>query len=197
MPRDAKERRPLEIVVDTPKGSRNKYKHDERRDVFVLHKLLPDGLPFPFDFGFVPGTRGDDGDALDVLVIHAEATFTGCRIPVRVLGVLEAEQTETTGETVRNDRLVAVPETDKLRPRERTLDDLPGGLLDAIERFFVEYNRAEGRRFVVLGRRGPDEADRLLAAGRRAGRRPAARKVRPIRKRNPDANAGRASGRRP
>lgn len=149
-------------------GSRNKYKHDERRDVFVLHKLLPAGLPFPFDFGFVPGTRGDDGDALDVLVIHAEATFAGCRIPVRVLGVLRAEQTEKNGETIRNDRLVTVPETEKIRPRERTLDDLPAGLLDAIERFFVSYNEAEGRRFRVLGRDGPDEAARLLAAGRRA-----------------------------
>jgi inorganic pyrophosphatase len=159
---------PLEIVVDTPKGSRNKYKHDERRDVFVLHKLLPEGLPFPFDFGFVPGTRGEDGDALDVLVIHAEATFVGCRIPVRVLGVLQAEQTEKSGETVRNDRVVAVPETEKIRPRERRLEDLPAGLLDAIERFFVTYNEAEGRRFRVLGRGGPAEATRLVAEGRSA-----------------------------
>ena len=182
-----KDRRPLEVVVDTPKGSRNKYKHDERRDVFVLHKLLPVGLPFPFDFGFVPGTRGDDGDALDVLVVHAEATFVGCVIPVRVLGVLRAEQTETSGETIRNDRLVAVPETEKIRPREHTLEDLPAGLLDSIEEFFVTYNAAEGRRFVVLGRGDAGEAARLIADGRSAARKRGARK---------DRGRPRAGGRR-
>lgn len=177
-PRGTKSGMPLEVVIDTPKGSRNKYKHDERRDVFVLHKLLPAGLPFPFDFGFVPGTRGDDGDALDVLVVHAEATFAGCRIPVRVLGVLRAEQTEKSGETIRNDRIVAVPETEKIRPREHGLDDLPAGLLDSIEEFFVTYNAAEGRRFVVLGRGSADEAARLIAAGRTAARKRSVRKDR-------------------
>jgi len=157
---------PIEIVVDTPKGSRSKYKFDEERGVFVLHKLLPAGATFPFDFGFVPGTRGEDGDAIDVIVLVEEPTFCGCRIPVRILGAIEAEQTEKGGKTIRNDRLVATPETEKIHPEARSLEDLPRGLLDQIEHFFVSYNEAEGRRFVIRARRGPAAARALIARSR-------------------------------
>src|SRR4051794_38312894 len=129
MPDTPNDSRRVEIIVETPKGSRNKYKYDEQRDVFLLHKLLPAGASFPFDFGFVPGTLGDDGDAVDVLVLGDEATFTGCRVTVRLLGVIEAEQTET-GVTIRNDRLIATAETPKIHPRERSLDDVRPGVLD-------------------------------------------------------------------
>jgi len=156
----------VEVVVDTPRGSRNKYKHDEARDLYLLHKVLPAGMAFPFDFGYVPGTRGDDGDALDVLVIGEERTFVGCRIPVRLLGVIRAEQTEK-GETIRNDRLIATAETEKIHPEARSLDDLPRGLIDQVELFFSAYNRAEGRTFVPTGRGGPEDAARLVAEGRR------------------------------
>ncbi len=159
----------VEVVVDTPRGSRNKYKHDEARDLYLLHKVLPAGMAFPFDFGYVAGTLGDDGDALDVLVIGETPTFVGCRIPVRLLGVIRAEQTEK-GETIRNDRLVATAETEKIHPEARSLDDLARGLVDQIEMFFVAYNRAEGRTFVPTGRGGPEEAARLLTEGRRRKR---------------------------
>jgi inorganic pyrophosphatase len=163
----------IEVVIDTPKGSRNKYKLDEARGVFLLHKLLPLGDAFPFDFGYVPGTRGDDGDALDVLVLGEEPSFTGCHVTVRLLGVIAAEQREKGRPALRNDRLIAVPETDKIRPVERSLGDLRPRVLDQIEHFFAAYNRAEGREFVVLERGGPRVAARLVAEGRqrhRAGR---------------------------
>ena len=165
----------VNVVVDTPAGSRNKFKFDERLGIFRLHKLLPVGAAFPFDFGFIPGTRGDDGDALDVLIIGQERTFTGCLVTVKLLGVIEAEQTEK-GETIRNDRLIGTPETEKIRPELKSLGDLSTRLLDQIEHFFIAYNRAEGREFVPLGRRGPRSAERMTEEGirrhRSSSRRP-------------------------
>ena len=159
---------PVEVVIETPAGSRNKYLHDEDRGIFRLHKLLPMGATFPFDFGFVPETLAEDGDPVDVLVLSAEPLFPGCRVDVRLLGVIEAEQSEKGGKTIRNDRLIGVPETKKIRPRERTLADLPVAVLDQLEHFFVSYNRAEGRSFTPLARRGPEVALRLLEEARRA-----------------------------
>jgi inorganic pyrophosphatase len=97
------------VVVDTPKGSRNKYKLDERDGQWRLSKVLPQGMSFPYDFGFVPSTRGEDGDPVDVLILADEPSFPGCVVAARLIGVLEAEQTEGR-KTVRNDRLVAVVE---------------------------------------------------------------------------------------
>ncbi len=156
----------VNVVVDTPKGSRNKFKYDEELGLFRLSKVLPLGSSFPYDFGFVPSTRGGDGDPLDVLVLTDEGTFCGCVLGVRLLGVLEAEQTEK-GETVRNDRLIGVVETPYNKPEVRSLLEVAGTRLDDLEHFFVSYNRAEGRQFRPLGRRGPEEAERLLRAGER------------------------------
>jgi inorganic pyrophosphatase len=100
----------LNVVVDTPKGHRNKYKYDETQGLWRLSKVLPLGASFPFDFGFVPSTRGEDGDPVDVLVLLDEPSFPGCIVPARLIGILEAEQTQE-GKTIRNDRLVAVVET--------------------------------------------------------------------------------------
>ncbi|HET9300900.1 MAG TPA: inorganic diphosphatase, partial [Candidatus Polarisedimenticolaceae bacterium] len=159
---------PVEVVIETPAGSRNKYLHDEDRGIFRLHKLLPLGTTFPFDFGFVPETLAEDGDPVDVLVLSAEPLFPGCRVDVRLLGVIEARQSEKGGKTIRNDRLIGVPETKKIRPRARTLGDLPEAVLDQLEHFFVSYNRAEGRTFMPLARRGPEVALRLVGKARRA-----------------------------
>src|SRR5947209_2197127 len=97
----------LYVVIETPKGSRNKYAFDEMKGLYKLKKVLPLGTLFPFDFGFVPSTLGDDGDPLDVLLLMDEPVFPGCLVAARLLGVIEAEQTED-GETERNDRLIAV-----------------------------------------------------------------------------------------
>lgn len=160
-------------IIDTPRGSRNKYKYDETIGLFRLSKVLPLGSMFPFDFGFIPSTRGADGDAVDVLVLLEEPAFVGCLVSARLIGVLEAEQTEQ-GKTVRNDRLIAVLETPYNPPQVHALDELGKQRLDEIEHFFVSYNRMEGREFRPGGRRGPERAEQLLREGMRQFDRPRA-----------------------
>jgi inorganic pyrophosphatase len=160
----------LNVVVDTPKGSRNKYKFDEQHGQWRLSKVLPQGMSFPYDFGFIPSTRGEDGDPLDVLLLMDEPAFPGCVVPARLIGVLEAEQTEG-GKTVRNDRLVAVVETPYNPVEFRSLEQVSRQRLDEVEHFFISYNQMEGRKFKPLARHGADRAQELLeAATRDAGR---------------------------
>src|SRR5262245_15731295 len=151
----------VNVVVDTPRGSRNKYKLDEQSGQWRLSKVLPQGVAFPYDFGFIPSTRGEDGDPVDVLLLADEPAFPGCVVSARLIGVLEAEQTEG-GKTVRNDRLIAAVET-RYNPAEyRSLDDVSRPRLDEIEHFFVSYNKMEGRQFRPLARRGGDRGQQLL-----------------------------------
>ena len=81
----------VSVIVDTPKGSRNKYKWDEKLGLFKLGHVLSVGASFPYNFGFIPGTRGEDGDALDVLVLMDDPAFVGCLVPSRLIGVIEAK----------------------------------------------------------------------------------------------------------
>jgi len=154
----------VRVVVDTPKGSRNKYKYDEIMGLYRLSKVLPLGIAFPYDFGFIPSTRAEDGDPLDVLLLGEEALFPGCLATVRLVGVIQAEQTEH-GKTFRNDRLVGAIETPVNRPEIQTLNELRTERLDEIEHFFIAYNHLEGRHFKPIGRHGPAMAEELLAAG--------------------------------
>jgi inorganic pyrophosphatase len=153
----------LAVVVDTPRGSRNKYKYDEKLGLFRLSRVLPIGMSFPYDFGSVPRTRAADGDALDVLILTEEPTFVGCLVTVRLLGVLRATQKEK-GKSIRNDRLIAIPETPVNRPAVRDLRQLDRDRLEQVEQFFVSYNRAQGREFVPGQRLGRREAYRLADA---------------------------------
>src|SRR5438067_2149875 len=155
----------VNVVIDTPRDSRCKYRYDEKAHVFRLGKLLPLGARFPYAFGFVPGTLGEDGDPLDVLVILDEPLFVGCVAPVRLIGVLQAEQTEKSGETVRNDRLIGVVETSYNPPEFRSLDELSEQAIAEIEHFFTSYNEMEGRQFKPTGKQGPAQAKRLLEKG--------------------------------
>jgi inorganic pyrophosphatase len=153
----------LNVIVDTPKGSRNKYKYDEEHGLWRLSKVLPLGASFPYDFGFLPSTRGEDGDPVDVLVLLDEPAFPGCVVPARLIGVLEAEQTQD-GKTVRNDRLVAVIETPYNPPLFQSLEELSPQWLHEVEHFFVAYNQVEGRQFKPLGRHGPARAQHVVEA---------------------------------
>ncbi len=161
----------LNVVVDTPKGCRNKYKFDGQHGQWRLSKVLPQGMSFPYDFGFIPSTRSEDGDPLDILLLMDEPAFPGCVVPARLIGVLEAEQTED-GKTVRNDRLVAVVETPYNPAEFQSLEEVSRQRLDEVEYFFVAYNHMEGRQFKLLGRQGADRAQELLKeAIRDTGRR--------------------------
>lgn len=152
----------LNVVVDTPKGSRNKYKFDEKHGQWRLSKVLPQGMYFPYDFGFIPSTRGEDGDPVDVLLLADEPAVVGCVAPARLIGVIEAEQTEG-GKTIRNDRLIAVVETPYNPAEYRSLDEVSRQRLDEIEHFFIAYNQMEGRQFKPIRRHGPKRAQQFLA----------------------------------
>lgn len=152
----------INVVIDTPKGSRNKYKYDEALGLFRLSRILPAGMQFPYDFGSVPRTCADDGDALDVLVLMDTPTFAGCLVEVHLVGVLRARQKEKR-RTIRNDRLIAVVETPVNRPNMHGIDEVGDDRLSEIEHFFVAYNHAQGREFTPTGRLGPQAAERLLA----------------------------------
>lgn len=154
----------LNAIVDTPKGSRNKFKFDEGKGRFKLAGTLPLGNSFPFDFGFIPSTLGEDGDALDVLILMDEPAFTGCLVPSKLIGVIEANQTEA-GETSRNDRLIAIAADSRNYSHIRFLGDLNSNVVDEIEHFFVSYNDSKGKRFEVLRRSGPDRARSLIEQG--------------------------------
>jgi inorganic pyrophosphatase len=151
----------INVVIDTPKGSRNKYKYDEALGLFRLSRVLPAGMSFPYDFGSVPRTRAEDGDALDVLVLADAPTFPGCLVTVELLGVLRARQKEK-GKTLRNDRLIAIVETPVNAPQIHDINELDADRLRDIEHFFISYNRAQGREFVPEGRLGHAAAERIL-----------------------------------
>jgi inorganic pyrophosphatase len=151
----------VHCVIETPMGSRNKFKFDEEIGSYALSGVLPQGMMFPHAFGFIPGTKAADGDPEDVLVIMDLPVFTGCVVPSRLIGVIEAEQTED-GETDRNDRLLAVAAHSKDYSDVNSLQDLNGTMLKEIEQFFVNYNKEKGKKFRVLGRKGPQEAMKLL-----------------------------------
>ena len=151
----------LNVIVETPKGHRNKLKYDEKRRLFRLAKVLPAGAVFPFDFGFVPSTKGGDGDPLDVLLLMDEPVTPGCLVFARLVGVIEAEQTEG-GKTKRNDRLIAVAIESTTHTGVESLDDVGEPLLEQIEHFFASYHAIEGHTFEPIGRHGPDRAEKLV-----------------------------------
>lgn len=155
----------LNVIIETPKGSRNKFNFDDELKLFKLGGVLPAGAVFPFDFGFVPSTLGGDGDPLDILVLMDEPAFTGCLVRVRLVGVIEAEQTERDGETTRNDRLIGVASESRLHKKVRSLSGLNENTLEEIEHFFVSYNEIKGKEFKPLGRFGPVRALKTVEEG--------------------------------
>jgi inorganic pyrophosphatase len=161
----------LLVVIETPKGSQNKFVFEPGLGAFTLGGVLPAGAIFPFDFGFVPSTLGDDGDPLDVLVLMDAPAFPGCVVPARLIGVIEAEQTENQ-KTERNDRLLAVAAKSVTHRSIQDLADLNEDLVAQIEHFFVSYNAAKGKTFRSTGRSGSARATALIKQGiKRAKRR--------------------------
>jgi inorganic pyrophosphatase len=148
-------------VVETPKHGHNKFKYDVKTGLFKLAKVLPEGMNFPFDFGFIPGTMGGDGDPLDVLILMDEPAFVGCYLTVRLVGVIEATQ-EEKGKKEKNDRLVAVATESRLHKGIKHLTDLNPNFVEEIERFFIAYNEAGGKKFTVDNCGGTRRAAELL-----------------------------------
>jgi inorganic pyrophosphatase len=152
----------MDIIIETPRNSPVKYKYEPDLEGFRMLKALSPGLVFPYDFGFIPGTKGEDGDPLDVLVISEFPSFPGCVIDCRIIGCLQAEQTKKD-QMLRNDRFLAVPEFSIQYEQVNTLDDLSAKTIDAVEIFFTTYLAAEGKKTKWLQRLGAKKATQLLA----------------------------------
>ena len=157
-------KRQCKAIIETPKGRRNKFDYDPEFRMFELGGLLPEGMAFPFDFGFIPSTLADDGDPLDVMVLMDEPAHVGCMLDVRIIGVIEAQQTEK-GKTTQNDRVMGVAIHSYNHNHIHSVDDVEKTLLDQVEDFFVAYNKVRGKKFKVQGRHGPKRAAQLIDAG--------------------------------
>ncbi|HEY4130890.1 MAG TPA: inorganic diphosphatase [Gemmatimonadaceae bacterium] len=149
-------------VIECVRSSRNKFKYDPELSLFVHDSTLPSGASYPCDFGFIPSTKGEDGDPIDVLVLMDEPAFIGAVIPARLVGVIEAEQRELTGDVVRNDRLIAAALKSRAYCDVKKLDDLPPSLVDEIEHFWVAYNEIRGKTFTPIGRAGGVRAKHIV-----------------------------------
>jgi inorganic pyrophosphatase len=176
----------LNAVIETPRGSRNKFTFEPESGTFRLGKQLPAGAVFPFDFGFVPSTLAEDGDPLDVLVLLETPTFPGCVVRSRVVGVIDGRQTGRSGRTTVNPRLIAVATKSTEYAGIRRLSELPQSLIDEITHFFVSYNEATGKRYAPTGAFGRRKAATMIEAGIRrrqnATRAEKRRRPRPVRR---------------
>jgi inorganic pyrophosphatase len=154
----------IQVVIETPKGSRNKYSFDPELRIFSLKKVLPAGMAFPYDFGFVPSTKAEDGDPTDVLVLMDEPAFPGCLLKCRIIGIIEGQQgKKEKGE--RNDRIIAVEEANHSYAHVRHVKDLGKKFSRELEEFFVNYHELDGKKYRILDMKGPAEGRRRLEDG--------------------------------
>lgn len=154
----------VDVVIETPKGSAQKYDYVPNTPFFKLKKILPSGMVFPYDFGFIPKTKGEDGDPLDVIVISEFNSFPGVIIKCRIIGGIKAEQSKErkSDKLIRNDRFLAIPKCSNIFQDVEKMEDLPGQITDQLEEFFVDYNKLEGKKFKAIDKMGPKEAQRLI-----------------------------------
>jgi inorganic pyrophosphatase len=151
-------------VVETPKGRRNKFDYEPSIESFTLGGLLAEGLSFPFDFGFIPSTLGEDGDPLDVMILMDEPAHVGCVLQVRLVGVIEAEQTDD-GKKLTNNRLIGVAVHSYNHEDIHSISEINKSIIEQVGEFFVTYNKSRGKKFKVTGTHGPARAVKLVDAG--------------------------------
>jgi inorganic pyrophosphatase len=152
----------VHVVVETPRGSAAKLEFDPNLQAFTLSKSLILGLSYPYDWGFVPSTRGEDGDPLDVLVLHDAATSPGLVLKCKIIGVLEVVQKEAGKQKIRNDRVIAVPRDSHREKSEDDARDLPKQIREEIEKFFVATDELEKKELKFLGWKGPKTGEKLV-----------------------------------
>ena len=148
-------------VIETPRGSRVKLEFDPKLGAFTLSKPLLAGLTYPHDWGFVPSTKADDGDPLDVLVIHDAATYPGLVLKCKPIGVLEVLQSDK-GKKERNDRLFAVPDRSPLEGDLQDIRRLPKRAVGELEKFFEATDALETKKLTFLGWHGPRRAIKAI-----------------------------------
>lgn len=168
---DIEDKQLLRVVIETPKGSRNKFAFDPEQHIFELKRVLPAGMTFPYDFGFVPSTKADDGDPIDVLVLMDEPAFPGCVLSCRPIGVIEGEQSDKNEQNKkkaeRNDRILAIERDAHSWSDVKTIDDLGKQFARELEEFFVNYHELSGEHYRILGLKGPGQARKLVKSGMR------------------------------
>jgi len=145
------------VVVETPRGSRAKFDYDPKIKTFTLSKSLLTGLTYPHDWGFVPSTRADDGDPIDIMVVHDAATFPGAGPTCRVIGILQIEQ-KRKGKAERNDRLFAVPRYSHSEQALKDVRDLSEPIQQELEKFFKATDELENKKLEIIGWKGPKAA---------------------------------------
>ena len=155
------------VIIETPKGKRNKFDYDPDSNLFMLGGLLPEGMMFPFDFGFVPSTLADDGDPIDIMVLMDAPAHVGCLIDVRIIGVIEAKESSEEG-MERHDRLLGVAIHSYDHEDIETIEDVSDTLMSQVEQFFVSYNKQRDKKFKILGTSGPRRAIKCIKNGMRA-----------------------------
>jgi inorganic pyrophosphatase len=147
----------VQVVVETPRGSRAKFAYDPKLETFALSKSLLTGLTYPHDWGFVPSTKADDGDPLDIMVIHDAATFPGMIVACRVIGILQIKQ-KSKKKSERNDRLFAVPRRSHSERSLTDVADLSKPIREELEKFFIATDELEDKKLNILGWKGPKPA---------------------------------------
>lgn len=160
----------VHVVVETPRGARAKFKYDPKLKVFAFSRTLLLGLTYPYDWGFIPSTRGEDGDPIDVMILHEAATAPGMVVTCRPIAILNVLQSEKGKEDRRNDRILAVPAEEGHRTPWNDVDDVHEGLKDELQRFFtasVALQKDKKLRFLGWGDAAEAQAsiDDHLVAG--------------------------------
>ena len=152
------------VVVESPRGSTVKLKHDPALDVFSISRPLPLGLAYPYDWGFVPSTEGPDGDPIDAAVLWDVTTFPGVVIPCRAFALVKVDQNpqDGSGGRRRNDRILAIPVDARRQSDLSSAAELPGRVREELELFFVTAAALEGKDPKILGWDGPVAALELL-----------------------------------
>ena len=158
---DAIEADSVEVFVEVPMGSRNKYEWDFDRGAFTLDRMLFSAVRYPGDYGFIPETLALDGDHLDALVILGDPTFPGCTLRARILGMLDMADDKGQDE-----KLLTVASHDPRWQGLHALEDVPSHMREEISNFFATYKQLERREVVVEGWRDRATALEVLAAAR-------------------------------
>ena len=144
-------------VIESPKGTENKYEYDVKKNVMVLDRVLYSAVHFPGDYGFLPRTIDEDGDPLDILVLVTAPTFPGCVMSARPVGLLRM----LDGDKM-DDKILAVPTGDPRYAEYKNLNDLPEHILKEIAYLFETYKVLEGKRIQVLGWEKSEAAKKVI-----------------------------------
>ncbi len=158
----------INVVIDIPKGGRNKFEYNEEKGYFELDRVLYSPFFFPFEYGFIPQTASGDGDSLDVVLLTTHPTFSGCLVKARPIGVLLMKDEEG-----RDNKIVAVP-AEKVDPRFKeikSIEDLSEHLRKEIEVFLADYKKLEKEKYKhvkIEGWAGKEEAEKIIEKGVKA-----------------------------